>query len=639
MQGEYVKMRFHIPHKFAFPIFGVLAFLCFNTTNVFCQYVNVTAQVKDVNGNLYQNCHGEADFVPSSSATTQPFLSGSLFQTSFVINQCDGNANFTLMGLADNNQVSDGHGGGPVSQWRFTICSSGTPVQFSVCFSYTTTITGATQNISSGLQAASAPLLQQGSILSGTSGNLAKYGSSNVVSDSGIAANNVPLLNGNNALTGNETHSGSETFSGTEIITGPVSGTRTDSGNVTYSGSGVHSGGDSFTGTASFTGAVPANFYVATTGSDSNDCLASSGSPHGPCLTVQHAANVAMSYVFAGVSATVNIGTGTFQGPTLSGFLMGNAGPNVNTAFLVLNGNGAANTVLTDTMSHTYVIDVSGGMQLTVENMNISVPANESGIFAQLPGSFVIVTGTTTFTGAASSSVALHAEDYAAISLQNGTTTTNGSFGYFATIGQDGQLGSASTAAINCGTVTTFSTAFAFLDGNSTALFTNTWSGCGAVTGTQYSIGGNSYINNTTGSHLPGSLAGQVYAGGRYRPSPLIIAAEPDGHLGTGGSVSVATGSGSHGGLLTLNTGSAATSSSGVVAFSWSELQVITGGTVPAPCTASPQSASAAWNAQAAMQIAINSSAGGLQIQWSNNAVNLTVGTTYAIAYVCGGDI
>src|SRR3984893_6416824 len=83
------------------------------------QYTTVSAQVKDVNGNLYQNCHGEADFVPSSSATTQPFLSGSLFQTSVVINQCDGNGNFTLV-LADNNQVSDGHGGGPVSQWRFT---------------------------------------------------------------------------------------------------------------------------------------------------------------------------------------------------------------------------------------------------------------------------------------------------------------------------------------------------------------------------------------------------------------------------------------------------------------------------------------------------------------------------------------
>jgi hypothetical protein len=157
------------------------------------QFTTVTAQVKDTSGNLYQNCHGEADFVPSPTATTQPFLSGSLFQTSVPINQCDGNANLTIV-LADNNQVSDGHSN-QVSQWRFTICSSGTPVQFSVCFNYTTTITGATQNISAGLQAVSAPLIQPGA---------------------------AGILNGNNAWTGNETHSGTETFSGQIIFHNPA---------------------------------------------------------------------------------------------------------------------------------------------------------------------------------------------------------------------------------------------------------------------------------------------------------------------------------------------------------------------------------------------------------------------------------
>jgi hypothetical protein len=114
----------------------------------------VTAVVKDPSGNLYVGCRGNADFVPSPTATQIPTIFGSTFQTSVVINSCDSFAAFTLT-LADNLVVSDGHTGGVGSMWRISICSSNTPP---VCFNLVLQITGATQNITAALQAASAPL-------------------------------------------------------------------------------------------------------------------------------------------------------------------------------------------------------------------------------------------------------------------------------------------------------------------------------------------------------------------------------------------------------------------------------------------------------------------------------------------------
>jgi len=383
------------------------------------------------------------------------------------------------------------------------------------------------------------------------------------------------------------------------------------------------------------TGAAPA-IFVATAGnggSDSNDCLAASnGGGHGPCLTLQHATAVAMNYNFGGSSTTVNIGTGTFQGTAISGYLQ-NPGSNVNTEFLILNGNGSANTTINDTGSHTYVLDPSGGMQIILQNMNISVPANETGIFAQLPGTFVLIGNGVTFTGQAVSSIAIHVEDFAAVSFPaSQTLTTNGSFGYFLTAGFNGQAGFVGT--INCGTAT-FGTVFALVDGGSLANFANTWSGCGAVTGIPYSVKGNSLLVNTSGTPLPGNTTGIVDSGGRYRPAstPTVLSATG---LGTGGTATVSAGSGSHGGIITLNTGTASTAASGAVTIAMQELQIITGGSVLAPCTATLVNFGATWTQGSTWNMAQNSP--NLTVNWSNNGVALTASQTYRINYVCNGD-
>jgi len=118
------------------------------------QFTTATATVRDPSGNPYVGCHGEADFVPSPTATQVPLLSGSTFQQSVPISGCDSFGTFSMV-LADNTVVSDGHTGATASKWSFSICSSNTPP---VCFTATITITGATQNISAALQAAAAPL-------------------------------------------------------------------------------------------------------------------------------------------------------------------------------------------------------------------------------------------------------------------------------------------------------------------------------------------------------------------------------------------------------------------------------------------------------------------------------------------------
>ena len=117
------------------------------------QFTVVNATVLDPNGSPYSNCSGSASFVPSPSATLAPTISGSTFPTVVVIASCDSFARFTLT-LVDNNQVSDGHTSPPASQWNFAIQSQDGKTGFNCVM----TITGASQDISSALQACAAPL-------------------------------------------------------------------------------------------------------------------------------------------------------------------------------------------------------------------------------------------------------------------------------------------------------------------------------------------------------------------------------------------------------------------------------------------------------------------------------------------------
>ena len=172
-------------------LIGVLVLLIAATVSAHAQFTTVTATVTDPNGIPYAGCNGSVSFVPSPTATQQPTLSGSLFQTSLVVNQCDATGTFTII-VADNNQVTDGHAPGQqVSQWKFDICAS----DKKTCFSANVTITGATQNISTTIQLAAALLPPSlSSMVAGVS--IASFGAR---ADSGITDNTTII---NNAIAG-----------------------------------------------------------------------------------------------------------------------------------------------------------------------------------------------------------------------------------------------------------------------------------------------------------------------------------------------------------------------------------------------------------------------------------------------------
>lgn len=125
------------------------------------QYTTVSAQVKDPTGANWANCTVNLSYVPSPTATTQALLSGSTFQTAIPAVRCDSFGRFIVNtpGVADNNQIQDGHTGPVGSQWAINVRSDNLcfPGQI-FAFTATTTITGGTQDLTSFLQA-NAPVL------------------------------------------------------------------------------------------------------------------------------------------------------------------------------------------------------------------------------------------------------------------------------------------------------------------------------------------------------------------------------------------------------------------------------------------------------------------------------------------------
>lgn len=124
----------------------------------------VTAQVTDVNGNLYSNCQWSVVFVGQNATpgagpyAPAPLLNGQQ-------GTCDSQGfigGSTGISLADNiNTVTP-----TPSQWQFSVCSASGYLGGPYCFSTLLTITGTTQNISAQLQKV-APILPASSPQSG----------------------------------------------------------------------------------------------------------------------------------------------------------------------------------------------------------------------------------------------------------------------------------------------------------------------------------------------------------------------------------------------------------------------------------------------------------------------------------------
>lgn len=179
------------------------------------QFTNVTATVKDPAGNTYTNCSYSVDFVNRSQQPQLPLLGGvSQFQTSFPGARCDSFGNLAIR-VADNNQVTPND---VVSNWRFSICDQ----TQKACFVAQLLITGASQDISTALQAVSAPL--PGTAFGNIStGNIIATG--NISATGNVAAGGTLSVTGGTTLNGgtlNGTYAGNPTLSGNLSIGGTL---------------------------------------------------------------------------------------------------------------------------------------------------------------------------------------------------------------------------------------------------------------------------------------------------------------------------------------------------------------------------------------------------------------------------------
>lgn len=282
-------------------------------------------------------------------------------------------------------------------------------------------------------------------------------------------------------------------------------------------------------------------FYVAVSGSggsDSNDCLSATVSGgHGPCLTLQHAANVALGYDANGQNVVINVGAGTFQGAIFSGALRGMVGGNFTTVYVI--GAGSASTFITDTSSNCGAIIASTYVSLLIEAMTVSKTAgcggNGSAIYSQIFAFLTVYGGDVNFGVAGLAHMS--AEEYGEIQL----------IGNYHIVGAASTHVAASTKAYVSLQDATVVCAANYAYGNfisqqshSYVKLTNMTFGasCNGATGSRFSVAEGSILDTVTAkpaTYLPGSALGTLYNGGRLYPlqAPTLSACT-NGTLNTG---------------------------------------------------------------------------------------------------------
>jgi hypothetical protein len=246
-------------------------------------------------------------------------------------------------------------------------------------------------------------------------------------------------------------------------------------------------------------------FYVSTTGSDSNNGLASTT----PWLTLQHAATtIQNNYDLAGFTATVSVADGTYS-----------AGVTINGPFVGSKGVGSV-IFLGDTTTPTNCIislagncfGASGGATYSVSGFQLA----SSGSYGINPdGNGSEISYSLMNFGACSVAHVGVGVDARASCTGNYTISGNSTYHWFAG-------GSGSDVAVGAQTITltgtpAFSGAFANAT-NASSIIINGATFSGSATGVRYNAILNSVINTQAsgGTYLPGGSAGTTGTGGQY---------------------------------------------------------------------------------------------------------------------------
>lgn len=310
--------------------------------------------------------------------------------------------------------------------------------------------------------------------------------------------------------------------------------------------------------TAAIIPANPGNFYISTTGNDSNNCLTGGT----PCATIQHVLSLFPLYNIGNGAVTVNLAAGTYnQGTLFSGL-----GSNHVVNIVGTSGSGSTSIALTSCGGVKWPIQVGANSYVSLSGVTISSNcAGNGNIFLERYSKVDILTDVVL---GASTSYQIAATEHSSVHIVNNFTISgNATYGFSASGG--------SSFAIENITVTfsgppTIGTVFNLIDGSFLNYGTSTVF-TGVPIGTAFVLANDSYVDNeqnTSYPQTPGSLSGQLGSGSFYYRDPGVTCV--GAATGCNGSVTPPTGlgaiSGAHG-KATIASGSSAKAGDVVLDF------------------------------------------------------------------------
>jgi hypothetical protein len=378
----------------------------------------------------------------------------------------------------------------------------------------------------------------------------------------------------------------------------------------------------------------PTNLYVATTGSDSNDCLSLAT----PCLTIQHAVNLLyVVYDGGGSSSTINVGAGTFCGVVVSYPLPGGT-------YILIKGNGSSSTIIQACSAGGSGVTANAKATIYLQDLQLS-GGGQTGSNDLLIEyfSFVGLMGQINF--AAADHALIDALDHAVFNANSQPIVISGGAQY-------GFLISTQSAVVTGVGVTNVITgtpnfSVAFIDAIDGSFFnmgiSSSWSG--SATGVRYDLALNSYIDTEQiTTPLPGSLPGTISNASRYYTNTGLACIGgvggcaninvPTG-LGTGGTASIVAGSGDTAGEVILSPGTGAASNGFVYVNLNSKLAGSLG--QAGFCVVGLANSGSAWPTGSNVQSFYSgvSTGGQILIRWDSNGSALVSAASYGINWKC----
>lgn len=246
-------------------------------------------------------------------------------------------------------------------------------------------------------------------------------------------------------------------------------------------------------------------YYVRTDGSDSNDGLANTSG--GAFLTIQKAVDVICSTldIAAGVTATVQVGDGTYTGGVVMKQYLGSGS-------VVIQGNsGTPANVLVSVTSNNCFYSAAAGSPLTVKDLKVLTTTGGSCLIAA-NGAIILFNNLNFGACVAHHKYALSGGNVTAL----GNYAISGSAASHENASRGGTVDTASKTVTITGTPA-FSTGYA-VSGASGSITNYGCTFSGSATGVRYAASLNGTIN-TLGSgatYFPGNSAGTTATGGQY---------------------------------------------------------------------------------------------------------------------------